>query len=125
MTETNKKALILLVVLIGAVVIGRLIIKDGSISHASIGSRGVLADTGGRLVAVGMDENALLKFHQALRIKDRQGSTALLLSGRVFSVATGTNIMVIDYGSVGIRKIRVLDGDRKGLSGFVHEESIQ
>jgi hypothetical protein len=126
MTHTNKKAVILLVALIGVVVAGRLIFREGpSNDSVRIGNRGVLFGHGGALVAVGKDESALTEFHNALRIKDSHGTEAILLSGRVFSVRAGTQILVIDYGSVGVRKIRILDGDREGLAGFVYEESVR
>ncbi len=50
----------------------------------------------------------------------------MLIAGLVFTVNNGTKVRVIDYGKgMFKRKIRILDGGKKGMSGWVPYEWIK
>jgi len=49
---------------------------------------------------------------------DSHGRTSLLASGDVFGVDKGTRVLVIDDASLK-RKVRILNGEKEGFSGWV------
>lgn len=55
---------------------------------------------------------------------DKDGKVLLLASGRVFAVKSGTKVLVIDQAMFK-RKVRVLEGEQKGLSGWVAVEYVK
>lgn len=73
----------------------------------------ILADT-----KTDLDE--LTKIYLA---NDTAGIQEFLLSGKGFSVSNGTKILVIDTG-VGVRKVRVLEGDNINGSGWLPMEFV-
>jgi hypothetical protein len=90
-----------------------------------IGGHGSLRGTTGVLTPVGVDDAALKEILTSFRVKDRDGMIQLLVTGRAFSVPNGTKVLVVEHGSMYVRKIRVLEGAQKGRAGYVPDEWIK
>ena len=94
-----------------------------SSSSVSVGKNGYL-DSGGELVPVASDEAAFDAWNSAIVAKDEHGKVLLLASLRVFAVPKGTKVLVIDMATFK-RKVRILDGKKKGWSGWVAMEYVK
>jgi hypothetical protein len=93
-------------------------------SSVSIGKEGKLINAGGTITPVGVSDAALEEFLKASYAKDTMGRTQLLMSGAIFTVNNGTRVLVIDFGGMGHRKIRILEGEMLGRAGYVSDEWI-
>ena len=99
--------------------------NDTSSPAVPIGGQGALIGTSGELTPVGVTEAALQEILTSFRVKDRDGMTQLLATGKAFAVPNGTKVLVVEHGSMFIRKIRVVEGTLKGRSGYVPHEWIR
>ncbi len=90
-----------------------------------IGQKGILAGTSGTHSPVAVTNDALDQFQKHKTVNDQHGITQQIVSGSLFSVKNGTKVLVIEHGSMFVRKIRVLEGEMKGRAGFVPEEWIK
>ena len=101
-------------------VIARVTHADGPVL---IGETGVLKPLGegASIVLVGVDEKAVDAIYKALMAKDETGIEELAAAGRIFIVAPGTKVKVLDlHGFLAPRsEIRILEGPQKGRRGFV------
>ena len=52
---------------------------------------------------------------------NKRALVALMMSGQVIGVDSGTRVMVLDYVGGGIYRIRVIDGEMIGRTGYVPE----
>jgi len=89
-----------------------------------IGQQGRLMVQGGSLVAVAATEDAFDKWQKARGANDNYGQFHLMQAGLIFTVNNGTRVLVIDYGALGVRKIRILEGGMQGRAGYVPREYI-
>ena len=92
-------------------------------SSLSVGQDGIL-DSGAELTPVAITEESFDAWTKASVAKDEQGKMLLLASARVFAVKKGTKVRVIDTAMFK-RKVRILSGDQKGLSGWVAKEYVK
>jgi len=93
--------------------------------YVAPGSHGVLRGLSKELCPVGTTGTGMEEFLKANRAGDADGVLQLLLLGKVFTVANGTRIAVLDYGGLFKRKIRILEGPHTGLVGYVPSEWIK
>jgi hypothetical protein len=91
----------------------------------SIGQQGRLMVEGGTLVAVGVSDAALDEWQKARFAHDDHGQFHLMLSGAIYTVNNGTRVLVIDFGSLGVRKVRILEGEMRGRAGYVSSGFIK
>jgi hypothetical protein len=97
---------------------------------------GVSMEPGGTLYAcvndrempieVATDIFALMEYQKALRADDPTGDEELSKAGRLFSVATGTAVKILEYHrrnpflvKTDSYEVRVLDGPHRGRKGFM------
>jgi hypothetical protein len=100
--------------------------KAPNSTKVPIGKEGLLSGTSGTITPVGTSETALQQFLKSHRAKDKHGIVQMMASGSVFMVDNGTKVLVIDYGeSLGMRKIRILEGTREGRAGYVPYEWVK
>lgn len=71
-----------------------------------------------------VDEESMDLWTKACVAKDYIGMAQLEASGRVFPVPNGTKVLVID-SSFAIKKVRVLEGDAYGKSGWLPYEWVK
>lgn len=79
---------------------------------------------GGHAVPVALTEADLDAWTKAQAANDDHGQKNLLLRAKIFSVDNGTKILVIDTAMFN-RKIRVLEGEEKGMAGWVVEGHVR
>ena len=94
-----------------------------AIQRKSVGIEGHLSG-GGERIPVAVDETAFNEWIKTRTANDKMGQVELLTSGRVFSVPTNTRVLVIDIGFVK-SKVRILEGESIGRSGWVPFEWVQ
>lgn len=90
----------------------------------SVGQNGRLDLPGGGAVVLAIDRDSLDAFTKASVAKDTIGVAALVLSGRLFEVPSGTRCLVIDR-SFGAHQVRIMEGDQFGTSGWVAYEWVK
>jgi hypothetical protein len=91
---------------------------------SAIGKQGTLhIDGGASSHFVAADEKAFQELLDAINAKDDYGVSELLLTGRVFSVKDGTQVLVID-AALHKMQIRILEGPYAGKSGWVPDEWV-
>ncbi|HEY4498991.1 MAG TPA: zinc ribbon domain-containing protein [Candidatus Paceibacterota bacterium] len=91
----------------------------------NIGSEGTVSVEGQDQVLLTRTEEAQKTFAKAALAKDTAGLTELVLGGDAFFVKSETKVLVIDRGSLGVRKVRILDGDFAGETGYLPMEYIK
>jgi hypothetical protein len=89
----------------------------------SVGEEGRLY-SGGELVPVAISKEAFDEWTKARVAKDKDGQVLLLASGKILTPQKGTKVLVIDTGMF-MRKVRILEGEYKGRSGWVATEYIK
>jgi hypothetical protein len=90
----------------------------------SVGQNGRLELPGGGSVVLAVDKKALDDFTKASVAKDTIGVAAMVLSGRLFEVPSGTKCLVIDR-TFAARQVRIMEGDQFGASGWVAYEWVK
>jgi hypothetical protein len=96
---------------------------DGGSPSVSVGKKGTL-QSGGELVPVAITDSDFKEWMKAIVAKDQQGQTLLISSGKIMFVKSGSGVLVIDTDWLE-RKVRILDGDHKGKSGWVLYEYVK
>lgn len=87
------------------------------------GEEGYLRVSGSNIVSVLNTPEIHEQFMKAGLAKDTYGMAKIISDGRGFNVNVGTKVLVID-SEVGIRKVRVLDGEHAIKEGWVSKEFI-
>jgi len=118
-------------VIIIAIVVGLFSVLSGCAktevskpSPSDIGSTAILAVSESDMVLVAVDEEAFEELIKASVAKDYMGIAELLLLGKVFEVPNNTKVLVID-SAFAKRKIRILEGDEFGRTGWVPYEFLK
>jgi len=82
-------------------------------------------DCGGDdLVILGVSREAQEKVDKALYAKDTIGIAQLLANGEAFAVDICTKAKIID-SAVGLREVRILEGENMGKSGWIPYEWVR
>ena len=79
---------------------------------------------GGSMNIIGTNYEDLKALDKAAIAGDEQAVIEMYYQGRAFAVPSGTKVLFIDSSWAG-RKIRILEGDYKGKSGWVSRDYIQ
>lgn len=95
-------------------------------SRSSLVTRGQEGrlDSGARIVAVAVDEEAFDAFTKAAVANDEIGIGQLITSGRIFTVPQNTRVLVLDPGVLSTT-VRILDGAHQSKSGIVAAEYVK
>lgn len=91
---------------------------------AEVGAEGVLWVQGVDNWALAVDKRAFDEWVSVCVAKDDAGMLGLMRTGRIFLVPVGTRVKVIDVGFGSVR-VRVLEGDAKGMAGWVSYEFVR
>lgn len=89
----------------------------------SIGQEGIL-ESGAELVPVAVSKEAFDEWTKARVANDKYGMGLLLASGKILTPKRGTKVLVIDRATF-IRKVRILEGEYVGMSGWVAVEYVK
>jgi len=93
-------------------------------ARPSVGERGHL-HSGTELVALAVEKKVLDEWNDALFANDTFGRTELLTSGRIFVVPDGTEVLMLDSGwSIFVCKVRILEGEHLGQTGWIPVEWV-
>lgn len=87
------------------------------------GEEGYLRVSGSDIVSVLNTKEIQDQFMKAGLANDTYGMAKIISDGGGFNVTAGTKVLVIDQ-EVGIRKVRVLDGEYSMKEGWVAKEFI-
>ena len=90
----------------------------------SRGENGILYLEGGKNVFVAVDKTSFDDYLNAALIEDNYGINELVMQGRLFYVPNGTRVKVID-STFTTRKVRILEGEWEGASGWVPVEWVR
>lgn len=74
---------------------------------------------------VAVDEETLVEMSKAIVAKDEAGFDELKLARRIFPVMNGTKALMIDRGSFGARRVRILEGEDKGRAVWVYDSWVK
>ena len=96
--------------------------SGGKKASVSAGQNGILKSSG-ELTPVALTEKNFDAWTSAQVAKDNLGIQQLLASGKVVGVKSGTKVLVIEQATFK-RKVRILEGKDKGLSGWVAMEYV-
>jgi hypothetical protein len=116
----------ILAVIFGLMVIGAImngITGKPTTTGVAVGKEAIL-NGGGQETLMAISEPAYDEWTKAAAAKDKYGMGILLTSGRAFTVKSGTKVLVIDQ-SMFKRKVRILEGKQKGLSGWAAMEHVK
>ncbi len=91
-------------------------------SKVSVGEEGYVNVPSSKAIIATTESNykEITKIYLA---NDTMGIGDFLLSGKGFSVPNGTKVLVVDM-STGVRKVRILEGDNIGKSGWIAYEWV-
>lgn len=90
---------------------------------AEIGEEAVLRGPTGH-VAVAPTNAAYDRWLQLAAAGDKAGVGPMIFSGQIWIIPNETRCHVIGRGSLGVREVRVLEGDHAGQAGFVAYEYV-
>lgn len=91
-------------------------------TKVGIGEEGYISVPSPKAV-IALTENGYKEITKIYLANDMIGVGDFLLSGKGFAVPNGTKVLVVDT-SVGARKVRVLEGDSIGESGWIAYEWV-
>jgi hypothetical protein len=89
-----------------------------------VGAEGRLVAGSASHVLVAADEKAFDELTEAVVANDTYGLAELTLSGRVVLVPRDTRVLALDLHWTGRTKVRILDGEYAGASGWVASEFV-
>ena len=87
------------------------------------GSKATLSSPAGQ-IPVCIDERTLRDWYKAANANDTHGGNELLLSGRMFLVQSGIEVLILEAGW-GKKKVRVLGGTYEGKAGWVQSHCVK
>lgn len=119
---TSPVVLIVLAVLISIPIIIAMMSSINDKPSVSVGNEGVL-DSGAERVPVAINQAAFDNYTKARVANDSEGITQLIIQGRILAVPKNTKVRVIDRETF-TRKVRILEGEYKGMAGWVAYEYI-
>lgn len=90
-------------------------LRDGMEAHINTDAEAVIVAT---------EKKYLDDFFNAKRLNDTYGIKELFVAGKIFDVKNCTKILILNKGFLTI-KIRVLEGEKEGMSGWVDTERIK
>lgn len=90
-------------------------LRDGMEAHINTEAEAVIVAT---------EKKYLDDFFNAKRLNDTYGIGELVMAGKIFDVKNCTKILILNKG-VFTTKIRVLEGEKIGMSGWVDTERIK
>jgi RNA polymerase subunit RPABC4/transcription elongation factor Spt4 len=99
------------------------IISDSNIGSKSISDICTLS-TNIDIVPISVSKEAFEEWTKARVAKDDQGMKNLIFLGKVFFVSSGTQAKIIDREYL-IRKVRILNGDKEGIAGWVSANYVK
>jgi len=94
-------------------------------THLNIGSEYIVVNNGFEVVWLAIDTEADDKWIEASTANDTIGLRSLMLSGQIFSVPAGTKVLVLDNSLWHGYKVRILEGDKFGKTGWLPSESLK
>ena len=89
----------------------------------TVGDKATLYDDQGTPVLVAVDYESLEALINALAADDDYGASELLLTGRLFSVDSGTRVLVTDL-ALYATEVRILEGPYEGRKVWVVDELL-
>jgi len=98
--------------------------EDTQKTLLSVGDEGRLYVEGLDLVGVATTKEALDELTKASVARDSIGYSNVYLEGRAFQVESNTKVLILDI-TFATRKIRILEGDYYGQSGWVPYEWVR
>ena len=90
----------------------------------TIGDKAILYDDQGIALLVAVDYQSLEALIDALAADDDYGASELLLTGRLFSVDSGTRVLVTDL-ALFTTEVRILEGPYEGRKVWVVDEVLR
>jgi RNA polymerase subunit RPABC4/transcription elongation factor Spt4 len=100
----------------------------GMTSNSNISSKSIsdicTLSTNIDIVPIAVSKSAFEEWTKARIAKDDPGMKELVLSGKIFFVQTGTKAKIIDRDYL-IRKVRILNGDKEGIAGWVAADYVK
>jgi hypothetical protein len=95
----------------------------GSGSGVSVGKEGIL-DGGGVETLLTVSDAVYDEWSKAKVANDKYGMGILLTTGKAFTIKSGTKVLVIDQ-SMFKRKVRIIEGEQAGISGWTAAEHVR
>ena len=127
MRHPEQRLMPIIASLILAVAVG-LVLGCGAPSEttapASVGSEALIGAPNLDTVYLAIDKESFDMWTKACVAKDYIGMAQLEATGRVFAVPNGTKVLVINSSSAA-RKVRVLEGESFGMSGWLPYEWLK
>ncbi|MCZ7571112.1 MAG: pentapeptide repeat-containing protein [Ardenticatenaceae bacterium] len=82
---------------------------------------------GGKWTWVARDRQAYEEYGDAAVRDDTYGLRELIATGRIFPVPNGTRVLILDHGGFlySATKVRILEGEHTGRSGWVPSEWVR
>lgn len=91
--------------------------------HASIGDT-VILDFGGDQVIVGTTKQSYDSFIKCLTANDHNGIRQLLNTNMILGIDNGTRGVLVSTAGVGVKEVRVLDGEFAGTTIYLASEAV-
>jgi RNA polymerase subunit RPABC4/transcription elongation factor Spt4 len=95
----------------------------GQRSSVSVGKEGII-NGGGEETLLTVSESAFDEWIKAKAANDEYAMGAMFMNGKAFTVKSGTKALVIDQ-SMFKRRVRILEGKYKGISGWTAMEHVK
>lgn len=92
--------------------------------HLDVGSEAIVQSGDFDDIYLAIDKDAFDKWVNAVNANDKMGVSDLLYSGELFSVPSGTKVLILDI-SWGAHKVRILEGDKYGKTGWLPSEYLK
>jgi hypothetical protein len=92
-------------------------------SHLGIGDIGTIQN-GAPVIMLSATKDGYDDINKGTAALDKVGLRNLILSGRAFTVKAGTSAKVIDL-SFAMRRVRILDGEKADLAGWLPYEYVR
>lgn len=96
--------------------------KKSPSASSKIGDKAYLYHESGSVI-VSLNKESRKEFVDAAYAKDTLGVGALFVAGKIFDIKNNTQILIIDTDLYNA-KVRILDGEQIGLSGWVPYEHL-
>jgi len=98
--------------------------NSSSSQSLEVGDKCIVASDDFDNIYLAVDKDAFDKWVSAVNANDEMGVQDLLYSGKLFYVPSGTKVLILDV-SWGAHKVRILEGDKYGKTGWLPSEYLK
>lgn len=97
---------------------------ETTVQSLGIGETGILNQSGGTTTILNIDKDSFSEMIKVTQANDKEGFNEMAFAGKLIFATCPVKVLVIDKSS-GLVRLRILEGEQKGLTGWCPYEYVK